>query len=353
MTGARGRVVVGLLGVIVALLSAAALRATYFVTMPLAFAFFVAVLVWPLHEGLGRRLPARLEWLATVATMLVVVLVLGGFLALAVFVVYGVALERGRELFAGVEGRWEALGDALERRGLPSLDEGATEQLVAGLAGWAGATAMSVTGLLTVLILIVFFTLLMLVEARHWKEKSRSALPRARMVKIMTAISAQVRTFILVQTFIAAVTATATGLWLWAMGVPLVLLWTLLTFLADFVPNAGPTFAGIAVSLVALATLGWERALLTAAGILLIQQFFGNFVDPALKGRRMSISPVVVLLSVVFWAWVWGPIGAVLAVPMTATIIVACGHVPGLRPVALLLHHTADEQDLDDQVGTS
>ena len=349
MTGSHARVVIVLLSVIVAILAGATLRATYFVTMPLVFAFFTTILVWPVHQGLRQRLPPRFGWVGTALTMMGIILVLGGFLGGSTLVVYSVTGGRGEELLEEWGGLWGNLLEWLRVRDLPVPGEIGEGRFIGTIADWAGGAALTLSGLTTILVLVVFFTLLMLVEANHWKEKSRTALPSAEFGDIMGAINLQVRTFLLVQAFVAFITAVVTALWLWAMGMPFVMLWALLTFLFDFVPNVGPTAAGILISLMALVLLGWERALITALGILAIQQFFGNYVDPMLKGRRMSISPLVVLLSVVFWAWIWGPAGALLAVPITATLIITCAHVPALRPIALMLSHTADEAELEQQ----
>lgn len=72
----------------------------------------------------------------------------------------------------------------------------------------------------------------------------------------------------------------------------------------------------------------------------------GNFVDPRWVGRRLSLSPLVVLAAVVFWGWVWGVAGALLAVPMTAAVVVACAHVPSLAPLALLLSRTSSIEQM-------
>jgi AI-2 transport protein TqsA len=337
------RVVVALLSVIAVILVVSALRATYFVTMPLAFAFFTTILVWPVHQWLHRRLPARFGWVATALVLLGIMWVMGAFLATAAIIVYTITGDRAHQLLDEWSGRWEALVAWLREQGFPVPGEAGGVPLAGDIAEWAGGAALSLTGVATVVVLVVFFTLLMLVEAHHWAQKSRATIPGADVGKIMGGISTQVRTFILVQAFVAFVTAAVTGFWLWAVGMPFVLLWALLTFLVDFVPNVGPTVAGVFISLMALVFLGWQRALVTGVGILAIQQFFGNYVDPMLKGHRMSISPLVVLLSVVFWAWVWGPAGAVLAVPLTATLIIACAHIPSLEPIAVMLSRTVEE----------
>lgn len=339
-----------LLALIAVVLVAAALRATYFITMPLVFAFFITVLVWPLHDGLRRRLPERFEWAAVIATMSLIVAVLGGLLAGLWIAVYRVARER-LEVYAQEGGaRWEELAGWLEARGLPVPADG--QDLLGPVLAWAQTTARSLTELLAGLVFVLFCVLLMLVEADRWRAKANTALSAGRSEALMDAVSAttrQVRTFIVVQAGISFLTALATALWLWFMDVPFVVIWFIVTFVLDFVPNVGPIIAGALASLVALVTLGLAGGVATALGVIIIQQVFGNYIHPLLMGRRLSISPLVVLLAVVFWAWLWGPGGAVVAVPLTATIIIACAHVPALRPLALMLSRTADVEELDEQ----
>ena len=71
--------------------------------------------------------------------------------------------------------------------------------------------------------------------------------------------------------------------------------------------------------------------------MIAIDQAIGNFLDPHLQGRTLDISPLVVLVSVIFWGWIWGIPGMLLAVPMTATLITVCEQVPALRPIAILM----------------
>jgi AI-2 transport protein TqsA len=346
MTHSPTRPLVVLLSILVVIAVTAALRATFLVTLPLAFAFFLTVLVWPVHDGLRRRLPAHLGWLGIVATMVLLLAMLGGFVLGSWLLIYRVVRDRGQQYLEQGQEQWRQLVAWLQARGVPVGDDQLGE-LPMRVVERLPSAALSLTSVGTVLVLVVFFALMMLIEAQHWRDKSRSALGphvAGTVIDAVGAITRQVRAFLLVQILVAVVTAGVTGAWLWFMGVPLVGLWTLLTLLLDFVPNLGPTAAGIAISLVALVTLGWERSLVTALGILAIQQTLGTYVDPTLKGHRMDISPLVVLMSVVFWTWVWGPAGAIIAVPMTATLIIACAHVPALEPIALLLSRTADQE---------
>jgi AI-2 transport protein TqsA len=353
MTQFQARILTVLLSIVVIVLLGAALRATYFVTMPLFAAFFVTVLVWPVHVGIRQRLPRRIKWLSIVLTLLMILAVLGAFIGGAWYAVYYVASERFQEYMQQLQAQWQQITAWLEARNLPVPGEGEENtQLASRLLAWGGTAAISITGILSAIVLIILFVALMLVEAHHWRDKSETALSDERARAVIDAVAAttkQVRTFILVQAFISASAATVTTIFLWIVGMPFALIWGLLTFLLDFVPNVGPVIAGTLVALGALVMLGWGPAIIVAIGVFIIQQLFGNYLDPLLKGRRMAISPLIVLFSVVFWSWIWGPAGAVVAVPMTATIIIACAHVPSLRPIALMLSRTADEQKLIEQ----
>ena len=91
-----------------------------------------------------------------------------------------------------------------------------------------------------------------------------------------------------------------------------------------------------------------------AAGLMILSdQVIGNVVDPLLQGRTQRLSPLVVLASIVFWGWVWGPMGALLAAPMLIAITVICQRVPALRPVAVLLAGRASDASGEEQTGSA
>jgi AI-2 transport protein TqsA len=87
----------------------------------------------------------------------------------------------------------------------------------------------------------------------------------------------------------------------------------------------------------AFADGGAARGTATFFIIGTLQILMGNVVDPKLEGRFLSVSPFVVLLAIVVWGWLWGPVGALLAVPMTVATVIACRHTPGARGIATLL----------------
>jgi hypothetical protein len=104
------------------------------------------------------------------------------------------------------------------------------------------------------------------------------------------------------------------------LGVDYALLWGVLSFLLSFVPNIGFTLSLIPPTLLALVESGWQEALIVFVGYQVINNVLDNVIGPRFVGREMKISALLSFLSVIFWAWVLGPTGAILAVPLTVLI---------------------------------
>jgi predicted PurR-regulated permease PerM len=152
------------------------------------------------------------------------------------------------------------------------------------------------------------------------------------------------RRYAWVKTLTSAITGVASWLAALAFGLPLAWVWGLLAFLLEYVPSVGSVLAVIPPTLMALAVDGPSRALLVFLGIGTLQVILGNVLDPRLEGRYMAVSPFVVLLSIVLWGWLWGPVGALLAVPMTVAVVIAARHIPGARGLATLVRDDGDAE---------
>lgn len=140
---------------------------------------------------------------------------------------------------------------------------------------------------------------------------------------------------------IKAIVSLATGLviyvWLKVLGVDYALLWALLAFLLNFVPNIGSIIAAVPAVLLALIQLGPIYALLTAAGFLFANMVMGNIIEPRYMGKGLGLSTLVVFLSLVFWGWVLGPVGMFLSVPLTMLLKIAFESNEDTEWLAILL----------------
>jgi AI-2 transport protein TqsA len=336
---------VWLLAPITLIVIAAALKLSVAITLPLAFSYFLAVLVQPLQVWLRRRLPRRLGWLAVPVTMLTIVATI--VLAIAVLSLsFGPVISRGpsyaerfEDWFYGALG-W-ARGHGLQ---LPEPAELGGSSL-GTIAGTLPAGLEMIGGILGAAVLVFFFTLLMLIEADLWRRKAEAALDRpGRMREAVAAIGYKVRWYLAIRSFSGALSGTLVGLWLWLVGVDFALLWGVMFFLFNYAPTVGSIVAGVLATVVAFLQLGPVWAAVAAGGMIAIDQAIGNFLDPHLQGRTLDISPLVVLISVIFWGWIWGVPGMLLAVPMTATMITVCEQVPALEPIAILMSGGGEER---------
>ncbi|RJP76935.1 MAG: AI-2E family transporter [Candidatus Zixiibacteriota bacterium] len=339
------KVIIGLLAVIALILAAAALKATYVISMPLAAAFFLAALLRPLQVWLNRRLPDRLHFLSLALTMLAVVVVFALFIGLLVWGGQAVA-DKAPQYVRQLESLWNQALNWADEQGFPLRERLEASQ---GLSDRVVSLAMNVFGaawaFLGLLVLVFFLLLLMLLETADWREKTRAAFPRKRSDAVLEAVhhvAGGVRTYLLVHAAVSAISGLAAGLFLWIMGVDFALLWGVTTFGLNFLPYIGSILAVIPPTLTALVQMGPVWTLAVLAGLTVIDQVMGNYVDPRLTGHVLKISPVALLTSLVFWGWMWGAVGALLAVPLAITLIVACAHVPGLKPVARLLSRSAE-----------
>lgn len=132
-----------------------------------------------------------------------------------------------------------------------------------------------------------------------------------------------VKQYMTIKTAISFATGIMIYVWLLVLGVDYPLLWALLAFLFNFVPNIGSIIAAVPTVLLALVQLGPFYALLTASGYVAANMVMGNVIEPRYMGKGLGLSTLVVFLSLVFWGWVFGPVGMLLSVPLTMLLKIA------------------------------
>jgi AI-2E family transporter len=193
-------------------------------------------------------------------------------------------------------------------------------------------------GTLAVVLLLAAFTLLNSGDLRdrivHLMGSGNVNLTTQTMSEIGSRVSHYLRMHLVLN----IVHGAGVGLGLFAFGVPNALVWGLLATLLRFIPYLGPVVATILPVAVSLAVFdGWERPLLIGAFLLGIEAISNNLLEPWLYGKSSGVSALAVIAASVFWAWLWGPVGLVLAMPLTVALVVVGKHVPQLRFLTVLL----------------
>jgi predicted PurR-regulated permease PerM len=135
--------------------------------------------------------------------------------------------------------------------------------------------------------------------------------------------------YLLMQLVVNTVYAIPITVGLWVLGIPNALLWGLLALALRFVPYIGPVIGALLPLFLALAVApGWALVLWTVALFVAMELITGNVVEPWLYGSRTGLSPLAIIVSAIFWTWLWGPLGLVLSTPLTVCLVVLGRHVP-------------------------
>jgi len=187
-------------------------------------------------------------------------------------------------------------------------------------------------------ILILLTVTFIFLEASSFPVKLRDILgdPQKDFHLFMRFVY-DINRYMVIKTGISLAVGVLIGIWLFILDVEFPILWGFLAFLLHYVPNIGALIAAVPAVFLALIQLGIGRAALVAAGYLAVDFILGNVVEPMLMGRRLGLSTLVVILSLVFWGGLLGIVGVVLCIPLTMTVKFACENNKSTRWVAVLL----------------
>lgn len=318
----------------------AGLRAARPVLLPFLLGLFLTVLSVPVLESLRRHGVRRS--LAILVTFLVVV----GVLTVVGLMVSGAVagfldnLPRYRDLLTE---RYDASVDWLQVRS-PRLAEWLSPAeldllSVFDLAGnLVGGTVRGVASAASFLFMTLIALLFLLAEASVLPEKLRSAFGERRdLVQAIRNVAGSTQRYLGIKTAVSLATGGLVAGWTWLLGLEFPLVWGLVAFFLNYIPVVGSIIAAVPASLLALAQLGPARAGLVALGYVAVNLVLGNVLEPLWMGRGFGLSPFGVLLSLVFWGWVWGPTGMILSVPLTMILKIILDHTGQLRWLVVLL----------------
>ena len=187
-------------------------------------------------------------------------------------------------------------------------------------------------------VVLVVFMLMQREEQRNRLIRLFGATNLHATTEALNDISTRISRYLRMQFLINACYGFLVSLGLWLIGVPSAPLWGVLGFALRFLPYIGPWLAAALPVAVSLAvSVGWSQPLLAVAWYATLELIAGNVVEPWLYGHSVGLSGLGVILAAIFWTWLWGPIGLVLAVPLTVCLVVTSQYVPQLRFIAVLI----------------
>lgn len=314
------------------------------ILVPFLIAVFLALItVRPMLWLQKKRVPAILAALIIVTVIMLVLAIVGMILGnsigdfTAALPGYQARLDRIVDGFLIFLAKYFKNGESVENLG-DMVDPG-------WAMGLAATILNSLKDVLTNTFLIFFTMIFILLEASSVQTKVEAAFGRSENSLERPRVFLQnIGRYLGIKTLVSFATGVCAGVVTWAIGVDFPLLWAMLAFLLNYVPTIGSIIAAVPAVLLALVQLGPGEAGATAVGFAAINVIFGNLVEPRLMGYGVGISPLIVFVGLVFWGWVFGPVGMLLSVPLTMTLKLALESDERTRWVAILLGSERDAE---------
>jgi AI-2 transport protein TqsA len=302
-----------------AILVVAGLKLAAPILVPVAFALFLGVLAQPLLQALlARRVPMAL---AVLLTMLVLAAIAAVFVLLLLGSL-GELRDAGPAYYSEFQQRISYTVEWWRGKGISILDwMPAKYQRPEAIVEFAGKAIKEILGLASQLTIVVLTLIFMLVEAAALPRKLERLPERHRQLLLrVSPVSRELQRYLLIKTAMSLVIGLVAGLFLALLGVDFPVLCGIIAFACHFIPNVGALLAAAPAMVLAFVQFDLTKAFAVLVGYLVIGTVLGNLVEPTLLGKRLGMSTLVVFLSLLFWGWVWGPVGMLLSVPLTGTI---------------------------------
>jgi AI-2 transport protein TqsA len=320
--------------------------------IPFVVAVFIYILLQPVIQLLGSwRVPRGLVTVVAMGVTIVIVLSISQIIYGSVTAFTG-GLPRYEERFNDI---WQGIGTMLgltpaggsggwNIRDYPPLAEFLNGATIGDLMKILLA---SINSLLSNLVLVFIFLLLLLLGRDLFPKKLQRAFTPSlagTLTEMTQGIRANTQRYIVMKTLISLLTASLVMLIAWSFGLDFIIVWGILTFFLNFIPNLGSIVSTALPALFALVQFEEPTtAVWVAVAILAVQFSVGNLLEPRVMGKSIGLSPLLIMFSLIFWGSVWGIVGMFLSVPLTAIIKIVFDNIKPLRPIGILMGNAAPD----------
>jgi AI-2 transport protein TqsA len=325
----EGRLRTACLLTITFILTAVALHWLREVALPLVLAAFITVAVSPLMDLQTRYLkaPRSVAVVGTLVLCIVVLVLLGLLIALSV----GQMASNADTYAAQIDKITTRISEALPLERLLDTDEGAVFRPMGQVIKNVVVGTMSAIGVLLQKGILVLIFLIFLLGAQDPETRPKSGTRRE--------IRDSIQGYLIAKTVVSAITGVLVGVTLSALGVEMAVAFGLFAFVLNFIPNIGSVIS----TLLPLPIVALNPEISTTVAILaiaipgLIQFLIGNVLEPRLLGTSLDLHPVVILVALIFWSVIWGPVGMLLAAPITAILRILFSKLDATAPLANIM----------------
>ena len=308
--------------------------------VPFLLAVFIAVISFPLMSLLQQKgLPKSLS--LTLVMLLVICVGIG-----LTFLIGSSITDFSRtlpEYQQRISAEWAELMRWLNAHGISFADSIKEIADPTAAVGLVSSILKGFGSVLTNSFLIILTVVFLLIEAAGFTQKflnmnniglESTASDGHEFSQVFVD---KLRSYMSMKTIISMATGIIIGLAMWLIGVDYAVLWGVLAFMLNFVPNIGSIIAAVPAVILTLVQLGLASALLVAAVYVAVNVLIGSIIEPKYMGKGLGLSTLVVFVSLVFWGWVLGPVGMLLSVPLTITVKLALDSKPETQWLGHLL----------------
>lgn len=332
------------LGIIALAIVVIFLRELKTIFIPLTFAIFLSFMFQPLNRFLDKkRIPFFVNILIIVIIILILFTVLGTIVYTSVssFVTdFPKYEEQLTTMISGLVTKFEIPMEQVKFylqnkvNWLQMADKLSLSKIVSGTMG-------NFIDFFIKLLLTVAFMIFIILERTRMFESVGKVVSKDEAVHfghVLKDIERQIKTYVVNKTLISATTGLISMIFIAIFGIDFVIMSGLLIFVMNYIPNIGSIVASAFPILICFIQYGFSWQLVAISiSLIATQMIIGNFVEPKVMGTGLKLSPLIVLISLIFWYWVWGPVGMILAVPITSTINLILKEIPSLRVVSAVI----------------
>lgn len=315
----------------------AGLRSAGSIIIPFLLASFIAVItspamIWLKKQGIRPGFSILVILLVVISALWILVQIMGSSITQ-----FAANSNQYQETLRQITTDWIHW---LEEKGLEVNRETFTSLINPGRAMTVVVNSLTqfLRGLLTNTFMILVTVVFILLELAGLPNKLQMALGQDHpSVPALNRFSDSLNRYLAIKSMVSLATGVLAYILCTSIGLNYALLWGLLAFLLNYIPNIGSFVAAIPPVMLALVEVGTGKALLCAGGYMVINIAFGNLIEPRLMGKGLGLSTLVVWMSLIFWGWVFGPVGMLLSVPLTMVVKIAMESKEETQWVAILL----------------
>ena len=329
----------------------AGIKAASVILVPFLLSVFIAIAVSPIINWTAAyKVP---KWLSITLVILLIVVI--GFMLAGLITQSLAEFRQNMPVYKEqLSGEFAWIINQLASRNIDVNQELLVSYMDPGMAMTMASNF--ITGMGTVLsnvFLILLTVIFMLFEAQSMPRRMHIAMadPDMRLTHIDRFLQS-VNRYLVIKMLVSLGTGLFIGVWLYLLGVDHFMLWAVLAFMLNFIPNIGSIIAAIPAVLMAFVEFGLLKAGLAGLGFVIVNTVMGNMIEPKFMGRGLGLSTLVVFLSLVFWGWLLGTVGMLLSVPLTMVVKIAMESRPETQWLAILLAGEEDNLSDDHPVNT-